>query len=424
MIDVYQQASHLVNESGMNFPGAIATQLDRALGPEGYYGAFGTHYDYSDNFDQQLLQAAIARNVPLVSAQQMLEWTDARNASSFNQISWNGNSLQFTASVAANAGTMMRGTLPMNSTKGRLQTITKSGTPVSFTTETIKGVEYAMFTTTSGSYAAIYASDTTAPTVTNTSPGQGANNVSPSAPITATLSEAIDPSTLSNATFQLKNSNNVAIPATVSYEANTKTARLTPSSNLSANTTFTATLSGGSNGVKDLFGNALSSNFVWTFTTAASTPSSLWTTASPPAGTTLDNAPNELGTVFQSSASGTISGIRFYKPANDASSHAVTLWNSAGTPIATATTNNETATGWQTASFSSPVSITANTTYTASYFTPTGSYAYTYDYFTSPYTNGVLQAPASAGVYKSGSAGFPNSSYRNSNYWVDVIFNQ
>jgi hypothetical protein len=47
MIDVYQLPSHLVNESGMAFPAAINTVLDRALGAEGYYGAFGTHYDYS-----------------------------------------------------------------------------------------------------------------------------------------------------------------------------------------------------------------------------------------------------------------------------------------------------------------------------------------------------------------------------------------
>ncbi len=43
MIDVYQVPTHLVNESGMQFPTAIHTQLERAVGPEGYYGILGTH---------------------------------------------------------------------------------------------------------------------------------------------------------------------------------------------------------------------------------------------------------------------------------------------------------------------------------------------------------------------------------------------
>src|SRR5207244_4628871 len=40
----------------------------------------------------------------------------------------------------------------------------------------------------------------------------------------------------------------------------------TPSSPLAINTLFTATLS---TGVRDLFGNGLATNFVWSFTTAA-----------------------------------------------------------------------------------------------------------------------------------------------------------
>src|SRR5207237_10439060 len=43
-----------------------------------------------------------------------------------------------------------------------------------------------------------------------------------------------------------------------------KTATFTPSSNLAASTTYTATIS---TGVKDLAGNAMAANYVWTFTT-------------------------------------------------------------------------------------------------------------------------------------------------------------
>src|SRR5206468_3233442 len=59
---------------------------------------------------------------------------------------------------------------------------------------------------------------------------------------------------------------NAVVPATVSYNAGVGT--LTPSAALAGSTTYTATITGGSSGVKDLAGNALASNFGWSFTTA------------------------------------------------------------------------------------------------------------------------------------------------------------
>ena len=38
-----------------------------------------------------------------------------------------------------------------------LSTITRAGTPVSYTTDTIKGIAYAFFPAATGSYAAVYA---------------------------------------------------------------------------------------------------------------------------------------------------------------------------------------------------------------------------------------------------------------------------
>ena len=93
MIDVYQLPSHLENESGMQFPTAIHTQLERAVGPEGYYGILGTHCDYTDNFDQQLVQAAFAYDIPAVSAQQVLDWVVGRNASHFTTPFWGSDKL-------------------------------------------------------------------------------------------------------------------------------------------------------------------------------------------------------------------------------------------------------------------------------------------------------------------------------------------
>ncbi|HEV2781198.1 MAG TPA: DUF4082 domain-containing protein [Actinophytocola sp.] len=156
MIDVYQVASHLVNENGQTYPAGINTLLDRALGQEGYYGVFGAHFDLSDEFDSQVIASAKARGVPMISAKQILDWTDGRNNSYFSQIAWNGNNLTFTAQVDARTNGMLRGMLPMQSVKGALTGITRDLANVAFTQQTIKGVTYALFPVDNGSYSVAY----------------------------------------------------------------------------------------------------------------------------------------------------------------------------------------------------------------------------------------------------------------------------
>lgn len=55
----------------------------------------------------------------------------------------------------------------------------------------------------------------------------------------------------------------------VSYDAVARKATLDPSVDLEANTTYTATVKGGSGGTKDAAGNALAADKSWSFTTAA-----------------------------------------------------------------------------------------------------------------------------------------------------------
>lgn len=158
MIDVYQVASHLVNESGMQFPSAIETQLDRALGPLGYYGAFGTHYDFTDEFDKQLAAAAKVRRIPLVSVRQFLDWTDGRNNSYFAHIAWNRDELTFDALADTRTGSMLRGMLPSLSDGREVLAISREGLPVDYENQTIKGVTYAMFSVETGAYRVRYGS--------------------------------------------------------------------------------------------------------------------------------------------------------------------------------------------------------------------------------------------------------------------------
>jgi hypothetical protein len=91
------------------------------------------------------------------------------------------------------------------------------------------------------------------------------------------------------------------------------------------------------------------------------------------------------------------------------------------------TFTGESASGWQQMNFSTPVAITANTTYVVSYHTGVGNYAVNNNYFTAGVDNAPLHALASGvdglnGVYLYGGGGFPTQSFNASNYWVDVVF--
>jgi hypothetical protein len=110
-------------------------------------------------------------------------------------------------------------------------------------------------------------SDTAAPTVTGTSPADGATGVAVSTNVTATFSEAMNTSTITSATFTLK-TGTTAVSAAVTYSSTGNTATLNPGTDLAAGTTYTATVKGGSTGVKDAAGNALATDKTWTFTTA------------------------------------------------------------------------------------------------------------------------------------------------------------
>src|SRR6185312_9454273 len=90
---------------------------------------------------------------------------------------------------------------------------------------------------------------------------------------------------------------------------------------------------------------------------------------------------------------------------------------------------DESSSGWQELNFNSPVPISANTTYVASYFAPVGHYAAQSDCFAQ---SGVDNAPLHLlqdgvdgpnGVYAYGSqSAFPTATYQSTHYWVDVVY--
>ncbi len=104
--------------------------------------------------------------------------------------------------------------------------------------------------------------DMTPPTVTSVAPADQAVDVAPDSLISATFSEAIDPTTLDVSSFMVT-SGGASLPGTLSYDPGTFTASFVPSNPLPSNSIIVTRLSAV---IADLAGNRLTAPFQWSFT--------------------------------------------------------------------------------------------------------------------------------------------------------------
>jgi hypothetical protein len=157
-IGVYQAMTQMDDEADQEYPATVNALLDKALGADGYYGFFvvNMHTDLAlSPGSDAIVAAAQARGVPVISSKQLLDWLEARDASKFDDLKWDGSKITF--SIAADDGANgLRAMLPRQARGGTLSALTRDGAPVTFDTKTIKGVEYAVFPADDGAYAATY----------------------------------------------------------------------------------------------------------------------------------------------------------------------------------------------------------------------------------------------------------------------------
>jgi len=221
--------------------------------------------------------------------------------------------------------------------------------------------------------------------------------------------------------------------ATIYFTTDGSAPTVTPAEKYTGPVTLSASATVRAIAAANGFANSAQANAVYNIQTGVSgCPCTIWPANTIPGGQ-IDvgqSQPVELGVKFMSLFNGYISGIRFYKGASNTGTHVGNLWTSTGALLASATFTGETASGWQQVNFSSPVQITANTPYVASYFSPTGDFSVSRGYFS---TGGVNNPPLQAlvdggaggadGVFAYGTnSQFPTGSYQSSNYWVDVVF--
>jgi Ice-binding-like/Bacterial Ig-like domain len=112
------------------------------------------------------------------------------------------------------------------------------------------------------------APDTTAPTVTGTINADGAIDVPTNTSVDATFSEGMDPLSITNVNFTLKETlSGDAVAGLVSYSG--VNAVFVPTSDLTPSTQYTVTVKGAPGGVKDMAGNLMLNDFVISWATAA-----------------------------------------------------------------------------------------------------------------------------------------------------------
>ena len=135
-----------------------------------------------------------------------------------------------------------------------------------------------------------------------------------------------------------------------------------------------------------------------------------------------DTSGVEVGTRFTARTDGVATGMRFWKVPGALGPHFGTLWSAQGEKLARASFTKKTSSGWQSVDFGSEIAVKTGQTYVVSYYAAGGDYAMT-EKFSGPSRSPDLKIDPGFGVFSYGSDTlFPTETYKESSYWVDVVF--
>ncbi|HEY8886682.1 MAG TPA: DUF4082 domain-containing protein [Candidatus Microsaccharimonas sp.] len=154
LLDVHQGVTNFDNASAGTT--SIAKTFDNALGATGYYGMFGSHYDMTDSYASTLLSIAKSRNIPTITSQQALQWLSGRESSNFSQLASTAQGKETFTITTGEGAHGLQAMIPTSDKAGSLQTITIGAQPVTYRTDVIKGVQYAIFNAIPGDYTVMY----------------------------------------------------------------------------------------------------------------------------------------------------------------------------------------------------------------------------------------------------------------------------
>ena len=158
LIDVYQAATQMTDESNQSYPFTVDTLLANALGSPEYFGVFtaNMHTDQVKSAGaDSIISSAQKHHVPVITAAQLLKWLDGRNASEFRNLKWSGNTLSFSIHVGI-GGNGIEAMLPMHSASGDLVSVSLNGSAVQWQKRSVAGLSYAVVRAAPGTFFASY----------------------------------------------------------------------------------------------------------------------------------------------------------------------------------------------------------------------------------------------------------------------------
>ncbi|WP_010205779.1 DUF4082 domain-containing protein [Salinibacterium sp. PAMC 21357] len=135
-----------------------------------------------------------------------------------------------------------------------------------------------------------------------------------------------------------------------------------------------------------------------------------------------DRSSVELGLKFSPENDGEVTALQYFQSRAASGVTSATLWTSSGKKLASITFPASTKEGWRTISLEDPVTLSSGSSYVVSYQASNGGYAVTEGDLSAKQSLNGFTLDREAGVYKYGTEGFPTTTFRGSNYLVDIVF--
>jgi uncharacterized protein YjdB len=402
LCNVYDQ-QYFDNSDATGFYNSFKGIMDRSLNNEVYsYISIKAHYalyNFSKTAVMNMLDYANTNGIPVWTALKLLNFIKMKNEASFNNISWANNQLSFQINSSLKHTHGLTFMVPSSINGNNISNISLDGSSINYSLRSIKGTNYILCSIRGGSNYNV---------VISTCPGD--------VPVTGVTVSPISANIGINGTRQLT-------AAIVPDNASNKTVTWSSGNASIATINATGLVTGVAVGSTTITVTTEDGNKTATCTVSIVEAPGTYTlfTAQTPASSVISN-PCELGMKFNSSQAGQITKIRYYKTSEEVGSHEGRIWSTSGTQLANAVFSDETSSGWQEATLSSPYTIDDNTTYVVS-VNSNNSYTYTTNGLASMITNGPLSSIAGDnGVYINTIGSFPNNTYNNTNYFRDVTF--
>ncbi len=179
------------------------------------------YYDPPQAWAEGTMDYANTHGVPIWNADKWLSFTETRHDANYNNVAWSSGagSLTFDLAATATAGVNLTTILPLSHGSAPLLSVEVDGSPASYSTQTIKGLNVAFVTVAAGNHSFVVTYSGATPTPSNTPTNTPTN--------TATFTPTNTPTHTATPTLT-NTSTNTPTPTKTFTHTNTPTNTKTP----------------------------------------------------------------------------------------------------------------------------------------------------------------------------------------------------